>query len=114
MQNDHITISEFGEAADDVMTEMAAAGFHGMSDAQADIVVRMGKLLDKAAKIIGGISLPALPKESAQVINRAPNHALAMGMHGATIRGVRPVSYTNLTLPPHCDMSIAAASVPFE
>ena len=87
MQNDHITISEFGEAADDVMTEMAAAGFHGMSDAQADIVVRMGKLLDKAAKIIGGIALPALPKESAQLINRAANHALAMRMHGATIRG---------------------------
>lgn len=87
MKNDDITVSEFAEAADDVMTEMAAAGFGGMSEAQADIVVRMGKLLDKAAKVIGGIALPALPKESAQLINKAANHALAMRMHGATLRG---------------------------
>lgn len=87
MQNDHTTIFEIAEEADDVMTEMAAAGFHGMSDAQADIVARMTRLLDKAAKIIGGISLPALPKESAQMINKAANHALAMRMHGATLRG---------------------------
>ena len=84
MQNDDTTIFEIAEEADDVMTEMAAAGFDGMTNAQADIVVRMGKLLDKAAKIIGGI---ALPKESAQLINKAANHALAMRMHGATLRG---------------------------
>jgi len=87
MQNDHTTIFELADEADDVMTEMAAAGFDGMTNAQADIVVRMGKLLDKAAKIIGGIALPALPKESAQLINKAANHALAMRMHGATLRG---------------------------
>lgn len=50
MQSDDITISEFGEAAYDVMTELAAAGFQGMSRAQADLVVRMGKLLDFAAR----------------------------------------------------------------
>lgn len=53
MQSDHTTIFEIGEQADDLMTEMAAAGFHGMSNAQADIVVRMGRLLDRAAKAIG-------------------------------------------------------------
>lgn len=85
MKNDDITISEFGEAADDVMTEMTAAGCYGMTDAQADIVARMTRLLDKAAKIIGGVVDSG---ETGKLINKAANHALAMRTHGATLRGV--------------------------
>ena len=66
------------------MTEMAAAGFHGMSNAQADIVVRMGKLLDLAAKALAGFEKTV----TGQIIAKASNHALAMRMHGATLRGV--------------------------
>jgi len=84
MQSDHTTIFEIGEQADDLMTEMGAAGFHGMSDAQADIVVRMGRLLDRAARAISGIE----NTKAGQLVNRAANHALAMRMHGATLRGV--------------------------
>ena len=65
------------------MTEMAAAGFHGMSNAQADIVVRMGKLLDRAAKALAGFEKTV----TGQIIAKASNHALAMRMHGATLRG---------------------------
>lgn len=84
MQNDHTTIFEIAEEADDLMTEMAAAGFHGMSDAQADIVVRMGKLLDRAAKALVGFEKTV----TGQMVAKAANHALAMRMHGATLRGV--------------------------
>jgi len=84
VQNDHTTIFEIAEEADDVMTEMAAAGFHGMSNAQADIVVRMGKLLDRAAKALAGFEKTV----TGQMIAKASNHALAMRMHGATLRGV--------------------------
>ncbi len=84
MQSDHTTIFEIGEQADDLMTEMGAAGFHGMSDAQADIVVRMGRLLDRAARAISGLE----NTKTGQLINRAANHALAMRMHGSTMRGV--------------------------
>lgn len=85
MQDDDITISEFGEAADDVMTELAAAGFQGMSRAQADLVVRMGKLLDFAARKLAAVIEAGGRNE---LINRTANHALAMRMHGATLRGV--------------------------
>lgn len=56
MQNDDTTIANFGEQADDLMTEMAAAGMHGMSKAQADLVVRMGVMLDFAALLECGSS----------------------------------------------------------
>lgn len=85
MQDDDTTISTFAEAADDVMTELAAAGFHGMSTAQADLVVRMGKLLDFAArKFAAAIETGGRD----DLINRAANHALAMRVHGASLRGV--------------------------
>jgi hypothetical protein len=84
MHNDDITISEFGEAADDVMTELAAAGLHGMSTAQADLVVRMGKLLDFAARKFSA----AIEAGGCDLTARAANHALAMRIHGATLRGV--------------------------
>jgi hypothetical protein len=85
MQNDDITVSEFGDEADDVMTELAAAGFQGMSRAQADLVVRMGKLLDFAARKFAAVIEAGGRNE---LINRAANHALAMRMHGATLRGI--------------------------
>lgn len=87
MQNDDTTIANFGEQADDLMTEMAAAGMHGMSTAQADLVVRMGVLLDFAARKLSLISMAPGPQARA-LINQATNHALAMRMHGATLRGV--------------------------
>jgi len=99
MQNDHITLSGFGEQADDLMTEMAAAGFHGMSDAQADIVVRMGKLLDLAANALAGFEKTV----TGQMIAKASNHALAMRMHGATLRGVAGAEL----LEDLCDAAIA-------
>jgi len=84
MQSNHTTIFEIGEQADDLMTEMAAAGFHGMSDAQADIVVRMGRLLDRAARAIGSFE----KTKTGQMVAKASNHALAMRMHGSTLRGI--------------------------
>ena len=85
MYDDDTTISEFGEAADDVMTELAAEGFRGMSKAQADLVVRMAKLLDFAARKFASAIETGGRNE---LINRAANHALAMRMHGATLRGI--------------------------
>ncbi len=85
MKNDDIIVSEFAEAADDVMTELAAAGFQGMSRAQADLVVRMAKLLDFAAREFAAAIETGGRNE---LINRAANHALAMRMHGATLRGI--------------------------
>jgi len=82
MQNDDTTISNFGEKADEVMEELAA-GMHGMSTAQADLVVRMGELLDFAARKLSGRASAA-----GALIERAGNHALAMRMHGATLRGL--------------------------
>ena len=83
MQNDDTTIFNFGERADEAMTEMAAAGMHGMSTVQADLVVRMGELLDFASRmmVVRGTAAEAL-------VERASNHALAMRMHGATLRGL--------------------------
>lgn len=83
MQNDDTTIFNFGEKADEVMEELAAAEMHGMSAAQADLVVRMGELLDFAARlmVVRGTAAEAL-------VERAGNHALAMRMHGATLRGL--------------------------
>ena len=85
IKNDDITISEFGEAADDVMTEMTAAGCYGMTAAQAEIVARMTRLLDKAAKIINGVIEGG---ESGKLISKAANHALSMRIYGATLRGI--------------------------
>lgn len=99
MQDDFTTLSAFGEQADDLMTEMAAAGFHGMSNAQADIVVRMGKLLDRAAKALAGFEKTV----SGQMVAKASNHALAMRMHGATLRGVAGAEL----LEDLCDAAIA-------
>lgn len=83
MKHDDTTIFNFGEKADEVMEELAAAGMHGMSTAQADLVVRMGELLDFAARlmVVRGTAAEAL-------VERAGNHALAMRMHGATLRGL--------------------------
>lgn len=83
MQNDDTTIFNFGERADEVMEELAACGFHGMSAAQADLVVRMGELLDFASRlmVVRGAAAEAL-------VERASNHALAMRMHGARLRGL--------------------------
>ena len=71
MHDDDTTISEFGEATDDVMTEMAAAGFRGMSKAQVDLVVRMAKLLDFAARKFASAIETGGRNE---LINRAANH----------------------------------------
>lgn len=87
MQSNDTTIANFGEQADDLITEMAAAGMHGMSTAQADIVVRMGVMLDFAARRFEAAQENAGPKMAA-IINRAANHALAMRCHNATLRGV--------------------------
>lgn len=83
MKHDDTTIFNFGERADEAMTEMAAAGMHGMTKAQADLVVRMGELLDFAARlmVVRGTAAEAL-------VERASNHALAMRMHGARLRGL--------------------------
>lgn len=83
MKHDDTTIFNFGERADEVMEELAAAGLHGMSAAQADLVVRMGELLDFAAR-----KLSVRATESHDLIGRAATHALAMRMHGATLRGL--------------------------
>lgn len=87
MQNDDTTIFSFGERADELMTALSAAGLHGMSAAQADLVVEMGKLLDFAARRFSFVSRLPGPQAKA-IINQAANHALAMRMHGATLRGV--------------------------
>lgn len=86
MQNDDTTIFSFGERADELMTALSAAGLHGMSAAQADLVVEMGRLLDFAARWFSFVSRLPGPLERA-IINQAANHALAMRMHGATLRG---------------------------
>jgi len=87
MQNDDTTVFNFGERADELMAALSAAGLHGMSAAQADLVVEMGKLLDFAARRFSFVS--RLPGPQARVlINKAANHALAMRAHGATLRGV--------------------------
>lgn len=83
MQNDDTTIFNFGEKADEVMEELAAAGFHGMSKAQADLVVRMGELLDFATR-----ALSVRASAAGALIERASNHALAMRMHGSRLRGL--------------------------
>ena len=86
MQNDDTTVFSFGERADELMTALPATGLRGMSAAQADAVVEMGKLLDFAARRFSFVS--RLPGPQARVlINQAANHALAMRMHGATLRG---------------------------
>lgn len=87
MQNDDTTVFSFGERADELMTALSATGLRGMSAAQADLVVEMGKLLDFAARRFESAQENAWPKMAA-IINRAANHALAMRMHGATLRGV--------------------------
>lgn len=86
MQNDDTTVFSFGQRANELMTAMAAAGLHGMSAAQADLVVEMGKLLDFAARRFSFVSRIPGPQARA-IINQAANHALAMRMHGATLRG---------------------------
>ncbi len=86
MQNDATTIFSFGERADELMTALSAAGLHGMSAAQADLVVEMGRLLDFAARRFSFVSRLPGPQAKA-IINQAANHALAMRMHGATLRG---------------------------
>lgn len=87
MQSDDTTIFSFGERADELMERISAMGMHGMSAAQADVVVEMGKLLDFAARRFSFVS--RLPGPQARVlINRAANHAMAMRTHGATLRGV--------------------------
>lgn len=86
MQNDDTTVFNFGERADELMTALSAAGLRGMSAAQADLVVEMGKLLDFAARRFSFVSRLPGPQARA-IINQAANHALAMRMHGATLRG---------------------------
>jgi len=83
MKHDDTTIFNFGERADEVTEELAAAGMHGMTKAQADLVVRMGELLDFASRlmVVRGTAAEAL-------VERAGNHALAMRMHGARLRGL--------------------------
>ncbi len=39
MQDDDTTVFSFGERADELMTALSAAGLHGMSAAQADLMV---------------------------------------------------------------------------
>lgn len=85
MQNDDTTIFNFGEKADEVMEELAAAGMHGMSTAQADLVVRMGRMLDFAGRKFSDLAESG--KDVAELVNKAANHALAMRIHGATLRG---------------------------
>lgn len=86
MQNDDTTVFSFGERADELMTALSASGLHGMSSAQADLVVEMGKMLDFAARRFSFVSRLPGPQAKA-IINQAANHALAMRMHGATLRG---------------------------
>ena len=86
MQDDDTTVFSFGERADELMTAMAAAGLHGMSAAQADLVVEMGKLLDFAARRFSFVARLPGPQARA-LISKAANHALAMRTHGATLRG---------------------------
>lgn len=83
MKHDDTTIFNFGERADEVMEELAATGMHGMSAAQADLVVRMGELLDFAAR-----KLSVRASAAGVLVERASNHALAMRMHGARLRGL--------------------------
>lgn len=83
MKHDDTTIFNFGERADEVMEELAAAGLHGMTQAQADLVVRMGELLDFAAR-----KLSVRASAAGVLVERASNHALAMRMHGARLRGL--------------------------
>lgn len=87
MQDDDTTIFGFGERADELMERISAMGMHGMSAAQADVVVEMGKLLDFAARRFSFVSRLPGPQARA-LISKAANHALAMRAHGATLRGV--------------------------
>ncbi len=87
MQDDDTTIFSFGERADELMTALSATGLRGMSAAQADLVVEMGKLLDFAARRFSFVARLPGPQARA-LISKAANHALAMRTHGATLRGV--------------------------
>lgn len=87
MQDDDTTVFSFGERADELMTALSAAGLRGMSAAQADLVVEMGKLLDFAARRFSFVARLPGPQARA-LISKAANHALAMRTHGATLRGV--------------------------
>lgn len=81
MSNQIITVSEFGEQADALMAK-AAGILAGMRPDQADIVVQMGKMLDFASRKLG-----KLPDDVKSLADKAANHALAMRMHGGTMRG---------------------------
>lgn len=86
MQDDDTTVFSFGERADELMTALSATGLRGMSAAQADLVVEMGKLLDFAARRFSFVARLPGPQARA-LISKAANHAMAMRMHGATLRG---------------------------
>ena len=102
MQDDDTTVFSFGERADELMTALSATGLRGMSAAQADAVVEMGKLLDFAARRFSFVSRLPGPQAKA-IINQAANHALAMRTHGATfliIKGAPPrITICLLTTP---------------
>lgn len=87
MQDDDTTVFSFGERADELMTALSATGLRGMSAAQADLVVEMGKLLDFAARRFSFVARLPGPQARA-LISKAANHALAMRCHNATLRGV--------------------------
>lgn len=104
MQNDDTTIFEISEAADGVMQQLAGVGLHGMSNKQADLVVGMGRLLDRAVRELERVT-EASGRNYAGLVQKAAHHALMMRAHGAILRGPRGAGL----LEDLCDALLAAS-----
>lgn len=84
MHANDTTFRNFSSRADNLMMEMAQI-LGGMTPAQADKVVELGGLLDFAARQFQVAVDPG--SHVGELVARAQNHALAMRLHGATMRG---------------------------
>lgn len=73
--------------AEDLMQAMADTGLKELSAYQYRLVCKMGEMLDAAVRKLDAIEA-AMGLTSTMLIHKAANHALAMRIHGATLRGV--------------------------
>lgn len=93
MQDDHITrlnpaaidATDF-DMADDLMLALGETGLDGMSVYQERLVKKMGEMLAAAVARIDAIQA-ASGFQVSMLVTKAANHALAMRIHGATLRG---------------------------
>lgn len=84
MQNDDTTIFSLGEQAAELAALLSDVGISGMSKKQAVTMIKSMNLLDRIAKTLGKFE----STQTGELVAKAGNHALAMRIHSATIRGV--------------------------